>query len=76
MHVPSALADDLYHKQGYPSVSNRHKEGFVIIEQVKINKHPIPGVRQLAKNVLQARSEVAVVYTMGLQTKLDQTQAR
>ena len=53
MHVSSIL-DDSYHKQGYPTESNKHKSAFVIIEQGKFKKHPIPEVRHPAKKVLQA----------------------
>ena len=77
MHVPSILTDDLYHKQGNPTVSNKQNEAFVIAEQGKFNKHPNPGVLHPAKNELQATSEVAIVlsvHSMGLQVEFDQIQ--
>ena len=49
MQVPAAVADDLYHRHGYPVESNRQREAFVKVEQAKVDAHPAPVVLQPAK---------------------------
>ena len=49
MHVPAAVADDLYHKHGEFVLSNKQKAAFVKTEHVKVEAHPAPVVLQPAK---------------------------
>ena len=64
MHVPAAVADDLYHKHGEFVLSNKQNAALVNTEQVKVDAHPAPVVLQPAKYVLQAASVVAVVLSV------------
>ena len=67
----------MYHRQGYPVVSDRHNDANVIYEQVNVCAHPVPVVLQPARYVLQAASEVAVVlsvHKIGLQAEFDHMQ--
>ena len=49
MHVPAAVADDLYQRQGEFVLSNRQRAAFVNDEQVKVDAHPAPFVLHPAK---------------------------
>ncbi|KAM3131971.1 hypothetical protein pb186bvf_015984 [Paramecium bursaria] len=52
---------NLYHKQGFFKLSNKHNLGFVITEHVIYDQHSILGVLHPSKNLLQSLSVVAVV---------------
>ena len=64
MQVPTAVADDLYHKQGEFVLSNKQNDALANKEQIKVDAHPAPVVLQPAKYVLQAASDVAVVLSV------------
>ena len=64
MQVPTAVADDLYHKHGEFVLSNRQNEALVNMEHENVEAHPSPVVLQPAKYVLQAASDVAVVLSV------------
>lgn len=49
MHVPGEEVVCLYHRQGYPVVSDKHNDASVIYEQVNVCAHPVPVVLQPAK---------------------------
>ena len=49
MQVPAAVADDLYHRHGYPVESNKQNAALVNVEQAKVDAHPAPVVLQPAK---------------------------
>ena len=78
MHYPVEDVVGLYQRQGYPELSNKQNEAFVIWEHVIFDKHPIPGLRHPSKNLLQSASVVAVVlsvHSIGLQIEFDHMQA-
>ena len=64
MHVPAAIADDLYHKQGLFELSNKQNAAFVNDEQIKEAAHPVPVVLQPARYVLQAASDEALMLSV------------
>ena len=64
MHVPAAVAEDLYHKHGEFVLSNKQNAAFVNDEHVKFEEHPAPVVLHPTKYVLHAASEAAVVLSV------------